>query len=134
MPCQRRQRSAYSKLKSRLTRCPTQRSALECAAPASHEPGRHVWGELRQQPVCIDVSCSCLVDVYHCLPSRVSATTTKAGSIVPAMPTEASSIVPRRCILYEHTLDNKFQVNRQSTGSYCNIIGGLLLVLAISIE
>ena len=39
-----------SKLKLRLPRCPTRRSALESVAPVSHEPGRHVRGELRQQP------------------------------------------------------------------------------------
>ena len=39
-----------SKLKPRLTTCPTRRSALESVAPVSHEPGRHVRGELRQQP------------------------------------------------------------------------------------
>ena len=39
-----------SKLKPRLTRCPTRRSAPESVAPASHEPGRHVRGELHKQP------------------------------------------------------------------------------------
>ena len=108
------QQSAYSKFKPRLTRYPTQRSALRSGSPASHEPGRHVRGELCQQPPSAvggrccrarpaaraatfarphnswsKVSCSCLVDVYHCLLSILSTTTNKAASIVPAMPAEA---------------------------------------------
>ena len=44
------QTRAYSKSKQRLTRCPTRRFALESVVPVSHEPGRDVRGELRQQP------------------------------------------------------------------------------------
>ena len=137
---QRRQRSVYSKLKPRLTRCPTQRFALESVAPAYHEPGHHVRGGLRQQPPSAvdggccrarpisraatfaqlhnsysDVSCSCMVDVYHCLLSMLSTTTSKVASIVPAMSAEACSSAT---VLYEHTLDNRFQVNKLSIGSY----------------
>ena len=106
-----------SKLKPRLTRCPTRRSALESSAPATHEPGRHVRVELRQHPpsavgggwcrarttsfsrgnlrtaahACSDVSCSFFVDVYNGFPSMLSTTTSRAASTVPAMLTEAYS-------------------------------------------
>ena len=39
-----------SKLKTQLTRCPTRLSAPESVSPVSLEPGRHVRGNLRQQP------------------------------------------------------------------------------------
>ena len=104
-----------SKLKPRLTRCPTRRSALESVAPASYKLGRHVRGELHQPPpsavggggcrarttsfscgnprkaahACSDVSCIFFVDVYHCFLSMLPTTTSRAASIVPATLTEA---------------------------------------------
>ena len=83
---------------------------------------KNQWGRKEKRStyrlkICIDVSCRCLVDVYRCFPPMLSATTSKAASIVRAMPTEACSSDTALC---EHTLDNRFQVNRQSIGSYYN--------------
>ena len=64
---------------------------------------------------CSDVFCRCFVDVYYGFPSMMRATTSKAASIVPVMPAEACISAT---VLSEHTLDNRFQVDRQSIGSY----------------